>query len=218
MTPRIKICCIRDEAERALAVRAGADALGFVGPMPSGPGVLAMERITPLVEGVPPGVSAFLLTAEIEPGAIIAAARQSRCPVIQLVDAVEPEAIEAVRRALPGRRLVQVVHVRGPDDVQVARRAAPRVHAILLDSGDPDAAVKRLGGTGRTHDWALSRAIVEAVDRPVFLAGGLTPENIGHAIARVRPFGVDVCTGVRRGGRLDADRLARFVAAARRAS
>lgn len=215
MAPRIKICCIRDDAERALAVRLGADALGFVGPMPSGPGVLDPAAIPPLVARVPPGISPFLLTAEVEAEAIAAAAEHSRCAVVQLVDAVTPAALDDLRRRLPGRRLVQVIHVRRSADVDEAKRIAPHVHGLLLDSGDPDAPVKTLGGTGRTHDWALSRAIVEAVDVPVFLAGGLNPENVARAVATVRPFGLDVCTGVRVDGRLDPDRLARFVAAAR---
>ena len=79
---------------------------------------------------------------------------------------------------------------------------AARVDALLLDSGRPDAQVKTLGGTGLTHDWALSAEIVAQVDRPVFLAGGLRESNVAEAIAQVKPFGVDLCSGVRtEGGR-----------------
>ena len=111
-----------------------------------------------------------------------------------------------------------MVHVTGPEAVATARAAAPAVDALLLDSGNPSLPVKELGGTGRTHDWDVSRRIREAVDVPVWLAGGLTPGNVARAIETVRPFGVDVCGGVRTDGRLDESKLARFVAVARGAS
>jgi phosphoribosylanthranilate isomerase len=91
---------------------------------------------------------------------------------------------------------------------------APHVNAILLDSGNPSAAVKELGGTGRVHDWELSRRIREAVDVPVYLAGGLRPENVAEAVARVGPFGLDVCSGVRSDGRLDRDKVEGLIRAA----
>ena len=87
---------------------------------------------------------------------------------------------------------------------------APAVDGILLDSGNPSLPVKELGGKGRTHDWRLSRRIREAVDVPVFLAGGLHAGNVAEAIDRVGPFGVDVCSGVRTNGRLDEEKLAEF--------
>jgi phosphoribosylanthranilate isomerase len=111
-----------------------------------------------------------------------------------------------------------VVHVRGPESVDEAVAVAPWVDAILLDSGDPTAAIQELGGTGRVHDWAISRRIrdaVAALDRPLFLAGGLRAENVGRALATVDPYGLDLCSHVRRDGRLDAERLAAFVAAVR---
>jgi len=132
---------------------------------------------------------------------------------VQLVDAVAPRAYDALRKAAPQLKIVQVIHVTGRDSVNEAKACAPHVDALLLDSGRPDAAVKELGGTGRVHDWALSRRIVEAVARPVFLAGGLTPDNVAAAVGRVRPFGVDLCTGVRSSGHLDAARLAAFFGA-----
>ena len=94
---------------------------------------------------------------------------------------------------------------------------APFVDAFLLDSGKPGAAIPTLGGTGDVHDWDISAAFVAASPRPVFLAGGLTAANVGAAIARVRPFGVDLCSGVRTDDRLDAAKLAAFVGAVRQA-
>lgn len=100
-----------------------------------------------------------------------------------------------------------MIHVTGPESVDAA------VDAILLDSGNPGLAVKELGGTGRTHDWGLSRQIRDAVARPVYLAGGLSPANVERAVRTVRPYGVDVCSGVRSDGALEAKKLADFVTA-----
>lgn len=211
--PRTKVCCIASVDEAWTAIRAGASALGLVSAMPSGPGVIGDELIAEIAARVPPGVATFLLTSAQDPGRIVSQQRSARVNTLQLVDAVASDALRELRAELPGVALVQVIHVRGPESVDEAREVAPLVHAILLDSGNPAAAVKELGGTGRVHDWELSRRIREAVDVPVYLAGGLSPENVAEAVARVGPFGLDVCSGVRTDGRLDPDKLARFVAA-----
>ena len=78
---------------------------------------------------------------------------------------------------------------------------------ILLDSGNQKLKIKELGGTGRTHDWTISKKIVETVDVPVFLAGGLNPDNIKEAAEFVKPFGIDLCSGVRTNGKLDEHKL-----------
>lgn len=208
---RIKICCIQSVAEARLAISQGADALGLVGAMPSGPGPIEDATIAAIARAVPPPVTTFLLTSETEAGAIIDHARRTRTGALQLVDRVEPGVYPALRAALPGVKLAQVVHVRGPESVDEASVVAGRVDALLLDSGRLDRQVKELGGTGRIHDWSFSRRIVETVSCPVFLAGGLKPGNVGLAIRTVRPFGIDVCTGVRTDGRLDGAKLAAFV-------
>ena len=208
---RIKICCIGSIEEAALAIAHGADALGLVGPMPSGPGVIDDDLIADIVDTVPPPVSTFLLTSETTSDGIVHHARRCRADTIQLVDQVEPDAYPIIRAALPSRRLVQVIHVEGEETIGVAKEAAELADALLLDSGRPSADAKELGGTGRTHDWEISRAIVEACPCPVFLAGGLTPGNVGEAIREVRPFGVDLCSGVRSDERLDAAKLKMFV-------
>jgi len=87
----------------------------------------------------------------------------------------------------------------------------PYVDAILLDSGNPSLPVKVLGGTGKTHDWSLSKEIVDRCGKPVFLAGGLKAENVREAIERVRPYAVDICSGVRTNGLLDEKKLAPFM-------
>jgi phosphoribosylanthranilate isomerase len=211
---RIKICCIQSEGEARLAIAAGADALGLVGTMPSGPGPIDDELIAAIAARVPPPVATFLLTSETEAEAIIAHARRCRTNTLQLVDRVAEEVYPLLRLALPGIKLVQVIHVAGEESVAEAVAAAAHADALLLDSGQPHAAIKVLGGTGRVHDWALSRRIVEAAPCPVILAGGLRADNVGRAIAAVRPFGVDLCTGVRRADySLDPAKLTPFVAA-----
>ncbi len=213
---RVKICCISSIDEARVAVAAGADALGLVPAMPSGPGVIEEALIAEIAAHVPPPVATFLLTSSQDPGAIIAQQQRGRASTLQLVDRQEPATYARLREALPGLRLVQVIHVAGEASVDEAATAAPHVDALLLDSGNPTLEVKELGGTGRVHDWALSRQICEHVAPvPVFLAGGLTPANVAGAVRQVRPFGVDVCSGVRTDGRLDEAKLRRFVQAAR---
>lgn len=212
--PRIKICCIRDEAEAALAIAHGVHALGLVSAMPSGPGVIDDAQIAAIAATVPPPVATFLLTALTDADAIIRQQHRCRCNTIQLVDAVPAGTHARLREALPGIALVQVIHVVDRGSVDKAVALAHEVDALLLDSGNPTLAVKELGGTGRVHDWALSRAIVERSSRPVFLAGGLRPDNVAEAVRTVQPFGLDLCNGVRVDGRLDTARLAAFVAAA----
>lgn len=214
MRLRVKICCIGSVAEARLAVEHGADALGFVSAMLTGPGVIADELIREIAAQVPPPVSTFLLTSRIDPAALAEQARFCRPSALQLVDRIEPAAYPWLRRELPGIRLVQVIHVTGPEVLADAIEAARHADALLLDSGNPKAALPELGGTGRVHDWTVSRRIVEASPVPVFLAGGLKPDNLGAAVRTVRPFALDVCTGVRIDGRLDAAKLDAFLAAA----
>ena len=211
--PRVKICCIMSIAEARLAMSAGASALGLVGQMPSGPGVVDDVLIAEIAAIVPPPVATFLLTSETRADAIVDHVRRCGTNTVQLVDRVEEGAHAAIRRALPQVKVVQVLHVADADVIDEARSLAGAVDAFLLDSGNPKLAVKELGGTGRVHDWDLSRRIVETVDRPVFLAGGLRADNVGEAVVSVRPFGVDLCSSVRSQGRLDGDKLAAFFAA-----
>ena len=211
--PRVKICCISSVAEARLAVAHGAGALGLVSSMPSGPGPIPEARIAEIAATVPPGIASFLLTSRTDADAIVTQQRRCRVNTIQLCDALDDDAYGGLRAELPGIALVQVVHVTGEDALDQARAVAPRVDGILLDSGDPSLPVKELGGTGRVHDWAISRRIVEAVDVPVYLAGGLDAGNVAEAIRRVRPFAVDLCSGVRTDGDLDEEKLGAFFAA-----
>ncbi|PCD04780.1 N-(5'-phosphoribosyl)anthranilate isomerase [Sphingomonas spermidinifaciens] len=215
MRTRIKICCIASLDEARIAVGAGADALGLVARMPSGPGPIPDSIIASVTAVVPPPVATFLLTSETLADAISAHVRATRPTAVQIVSHIDPAQSEKLARLEPHLRRVQVIHVEGPDALDLIPAYAPHVHAFLLDSGRPNAAIAELGGTGRAHDWSVSAAIVRATDRPVFLAGGLSAANVADAIRRVRPFGLDLCSGVRNDGRLDPGKLAAFMRAAR---
>lgn len=208
--PRVKICCIASEAEVDLAVGAGASALGLVSWMPSGPGVLSDAQVRRLAGYAPPGVATFLLTCRQDAAGIIAHQRSTGASTLQLVDRLETGTHAEIREALPGIKLVQVVHVLDEASVDEALALAPQVDALLLDSGNPSLAVKELGGTGRRHDWSLSRRIREQAGVPVFLAGGLGPDLVCRAVEAVEPFGLDVCSGLRTHGTLDPAKVEAF--------
>lgn len=194
--------------EARLAILCGADALGLVARMPSGPGPIADDLIAEIAASVPPPIATFLLTSEVDADAVVEHVLRTRVNTVQLVDdTTTPEVYAALRAEVPGVRIVQVVHVRERASVDLALSVASRVDALLLDSGNPVAAIRELGGTGRTHDWRLSREIVDRSPIPVFLAGGITPSNVAEAIAQVRPFGIDLCSGVRTNGKLDQRKL-----------
>lgn len=205
--PRVKICCIASVAEAEIAIRHGAAALGLVSRMPSGPGVISDEQIAEIASRLPPPIASFLLTCEQDVDNIIAQQKRCRTNTLQLVDSLTRGTHSDLRRALPGIAIVQVIHVVSPESVDEASAIASQVDAILLDSGNPAPQIKELGGTGRRHDWSLSRQIREQVSVPIFLAGGLNPGNARQAIEEVGPFGLDVCTGVRTDGRLDEGKL-----------
>jgi phosphoribosylanthranilate isomerase len=208
--PRIKICCIANEREAFDAIEAGASALGLVGKMPSGPGVISDEEIFAIAQIVPPPIATFLLTSETNSKDIIEHYRKAQTTAIQIVDELTEKDYDEIRRALPNVKIVQVIHVVDEKSVDEAIELAESVDAILLDSGNPNLQIKELGGTGRRHDWKLSRKIVESIEKPVFLAGGLSSDNVREAIETVQPFGLDVCSGVRTNGKLNKRKLERF--------
>ena len=193
-----------------MAIEAGASAVGLVSAMPSGPGPIPEELIAKIAATIPPGVSSFLLTCLQDATSIIDQQRRLRVNTIQICDRLTEGSYHDLRESLPGVSLVQVVHVTGPEAVEEAIAVAPHVDAILLDSGNQSLAIKELGGTGRTHDWTLSRKIREAIEAPLFLAGGLNPANVAAAIREVQPFGIDVCSGLRTNGHLDREKLNQF--------
>jgi phosphoribosylanthranilate isomerase len=201
----------KHEADQA--VKYGADAIGLVGAMPSGPGVIDDVLIADIAKSVPPPIATFLLTSEQSIHNIIAHIKRTGTNTVQLVDELAEGSYIEIKHALPSLKVVQVIHVRDEISLEQAIAVAPLVDALLLDSGNPSAVVKILGGTGKTHNWEISREIVKAVDIPVFLAGGLHAENVQEAINAVKPFGVDVCSGVRTNGELDLLKLKLFIEA-----
>ena len=209
--PIVKICCIASVEEAQAAVRAGASVLGLVSQMPSGPGVISDEMVARIAAATPPPTDTFLLTSRTSAEAIAAQHAAAGTTALQLVDHVPQAELQRLRTLCPGVKLVQVIHVLGPASIDDALAAAPHVDALLLDSGNPTLAVKELGGTGRTHDWATSRRIHDAVwPLPLFLAGGLRADNVAEAIATVQPHGLDLCSSVRTEGRLDTAKLHAF--------
>jgi len=207
---RVKICCISSIHEAQTAIKHGASALGLVGNMPSGPGIITDDLIHEIAREVPPPISTFLLTSETKSEAVINHYRKVHTSTIQIVDALDNREYHKIKAELPGVKLVQVIHVIDESSVNEAIEIAEMVDAILLDSGNPNLSVKELGGTGRTHNWELSRKIRESIKVPIFLAGGLNQDNVKRAIEVVEPYGVDLCSGVRTNGNLDEIKLEAF--------
>jgi phosphoribosylanthranilate isomerase len=208
---RVKICCISSVEEARTAIEGGADAIGLVSSMPSGPGVISEDLIRTIARTVPAPVATFLLTCHQRVADIVA--QQQRCGTntVQLCDRLVEGSYAELHAAMPGVSIVQVIHVNGPESVQEAIDIAPDVDALLLDSGNQKLATKELGGTGRTHDWRLSGEICRTARTRVFLAGGLRAENVRDALVQVEPWGVDLCSGVRTDGRLDQSMLEAFM-------
>jgi phosphoribosylanthranilate isomerase len=213
---RVKVCCIASKAEADLAVFAGADAVGLVGAMPSGPGPIPDDDIAAIAAATPPPVATFLLTSETLAKHISAHVKATRPTCVQIVAHIALEEARALAELEPRISRLQVIHVEDDDALDLIDVYSPFVDAFLLDSGRPSAPVAELGGTGRVHDWKISAEFVRRSRRPVFLAGGLTPANVGEAIATVRPYGLDLCSGLRTNGALDRQKLFAFMDAVRR--
>lgn len=210
MIPRVKICCISSPLEAKQAINYGASALGLVAKMPSGPGPISDELINEIVRTIPPPIASFLLTSRTDSLEIIEHQKLVHSNVIQIVDALKSGSFEDFKREIPAIKIVQVIHVIDEKTLDEALEISEKVDALLLDSGNPNLVVKELGGTGRVHNWAISRKIVEQSKVPVFLAGGLKAENVRAAIDAVQPYGLDLCSGVRTDSKLDPYKLEAF--------
>jgi len=207
---KVKICCIQSIEEAKLAIKCGASALGLVSEMPSGPGVISEDLIVEIAKQVPADISTFLLTSKTDADEIISQHKKCSTSHLQLVDKVDIDVYKKLRDELPEVKIVQVIHVADEKSVDDAVSVSGFVDIIILDSGNQKLAVKELGGTGRTHNWSISKEIVEIVNVPVFLAGGINPLNVSTAINEVKPYGIDLCSGVRINGKLDEDLLKKF--------
>jgi phosphoribosylanthranilate isomerase len=207
---KVKICCIQSPEEANLAIKYGASAVGLVSEMPSGPGVISEELITEIASKVSSNIKTFLLTSKLTAEEIILQLKKCKTTTVQLVDSVDLKVYEMLRKELPEVSIVQVIHVTGEESISEAKKVEKYVDAILLDSGNQTKEVKELGGTGRIHNWEISKQIVEQLKVPVYLAGGLNAENIKDAVQFVKPYGVDLCSGVRTNKMLDEEKLRIF--------
>lgn len=213
--PKVKVCCIASIEEARLAIDYGATSIGLVGPMPSGPGVISEDLIKSIAENIPSSISSFLLTSETSVSNIVAQHNRVNTNTIQLVDKLREGTYQNLRASLNNVDIVQVIHVLDEQSIDEAKQVSEFVDYILLDSGNPNLAIKEFGGTGRVHDWDVSKAIVEQVNTPVYLAGGLNSGNVKEAIEYVNPYGVDLCSGVRTNNKLDLQKLKTFFKAVR---
>ncbi|HCY13613.1 MAG TPA: N-(5'-phosphoribosyl)anthranilate isomerase [Gammaproteobacteria bacterium] len=214
---RVKVCCMASAAEARLAAGLGADALGLVGQMPSGPGVIGLAAAARIARAVPAGVDTFLLTSATGAQEIMQDLAVCPASAVQIVRHIDPDEYPALIEKVPQVRRVQVVHIEDEGALDLVARYEPLVDVFLLDSGKTSGPGQQFGGTGATHDWAISRRFVEGTDVPVYLAGGLNSTNVFEAITKVRPYGVDLCTGVRTDDRLDSSKLEAFMSEVRRA-
>jgi phosphoribosylanthranilate isomerase len=191
---RVKICGIKSIDEAWMAVDAGADAFGLiVGATHKTEDVLKPETAHYILKEAPPYISSVLVTHLTTAKEILAIYTKVPACHIQLQDNISIDEIDKLRKNLKHVKLIKAIHVVRKDAVDAAKYFAPNVDALLLDSKTRF----RIGGTGKVHDWNISRDIVESIEIPIILAGGLTPENVVEAIKKVRPFGVDVNTGVK---------------------
>ncbi|MBO6795783.1 phosphoribosylanthranilate isomerase [Maricaulis sp.] len=212
---RLKVCCIKSVGEARMAVAAGADILGLVGPMPSGPGTITYAQARSIAAELPDTVEPWLLTSETTATTLAAAAEESGVSNLQIVRHLDPDELERLRSSRPELKLVQVIHVEDEGALGLISRYERHIDAFLLDSGKPSAAIETLGGTGDVHDWSISARFVAATNKPVMLAGGLKAGNVLDAVRRVRPYGVDLCSSLRQEDALDAELLQEFVQALR---
>ena len=208
--PKVKICGIQSIEEAKLAIKYGGSAIGLVSEMPSGPGVISEDLIEEIAAAVPSTIDSFLLTSKTDADSIIAQHNKCKTTTLQIVDSVNIDVYDKLRKELPSIKLVQVIHVTDEESITEAKNVAQYVDALLLDSGNQKLKVKELGGTGRTHDWTISRKIRDTVSVPVYLAGGINAMNVLDAVKKVKPFGVDLCSGVRENGKLNEKRLEEF--------
>jgi phosphoribosylanthranilate isomerase len=212
---RIKICCIANIKEARLALSAGADALGLVSEMPSGPGVISEKDIKSVIHQLGPFITSVLLTSKRTAKEIADQVDFCRPRAVQLCESLDIAELQKLKDMVSGVALIHVIHVNARESLAEAKTYEPYVHAFLLDTGQRSGPLKQLGGTGKTHDWSISAKIVKRVNVPVILAGGLNTQNVNRAIENVKPYAVDVCSGVRTGDRLDPRKLSEFISVTR---
>lgn len=208
---KVKICCIQSIEEAQMAIDNGVYAIGLVSQMPSGPGIISEEKIRKITKWAPDDIKTVMLTSLQNANDLVTQIDYCKPDIVQLVDSQNAETYDTLHRILPDLEIIQVIHVVDENSIFEAIDVAQFVDFILLDSGSPNLQIKVLGGTGKTHNWEYSKKINKNVDIPVFLAGGLKPENVTEAVKTVKPFGVDVCSQLRNDGNLDESKLKIFM-------
>lgn len=213
MKTKIKICCIASIEEANIAINEGADALGLVGHMPSGPGTISDSKIKAIASAVSSLTDTFMLTSGETAEAISAHINRTQTTTVQIVRHIRQKESQKLSRLHPDIKRIQVIHMEDETALDLVQYYAPFVDGFLLDSGRPGASIPEFGGTSRTHDWSISCQFVDKSPLPVYLAGGLNSDNVHGAIKMVRPYGVDLCSGVRTDGKLDKKKLRQFIKA-----
>jgi phosphoribosylanthranilate isomerase len=202
--------------EVQLAIRAGADAVGFVCATPTSVRTIDKQRVALITPLIPPPIESFLLTSELTASSIAKNVQLTGASTVQILSHISLTESKQLSELIPTIKRVQVIHVESEVTLELIDKYSPYVHSFLLDSGRPNLKTPEYGGTGRTQNWSISAEFVKKCPLPVYLAGGLTTENVSEAIRLVRPFGVDLCSGVRTNSRLDPGKLKAFIAEVRR--
>lgn len=210
----VKICGIRSIGDALAAAAAGADILGFHVELIGARTPLESENAGKIIAKLPAGVSSVMVTSITETDELIKLARATGATILQLYGDATPETILEVKKALPVQ-IWKVLNLSDEGSIAEAKKYEGSADAIALDTLNKQTGV--LGGTGKTHDWNISRKIVESISIPVILAGGLNPENVAEAIKIVQPYGVDVNSGVSNpDGTKDIEKVKLFVEQARK--
>lgn len=208
---RVKVSCVRSPEEARRAVSFGAAAIGVASHVPFTSAGLSDEEITAIASAVEPEVGTFLLTDLEDPAAIAEQAVRCGVNTVQLWSELSAAAYVEIRRSAPDLSIAQTIHVVDEGAIEKARELAGVADALVLGSTNPEPPFRWDSPHGRTHDWQISRRIAESAMIPVILSGGLTHLNVADAVRAVRPYGVEVCSGVRRDGALDTSMLVQFL-------
>ena len=213
----VKICGIRRQADALLAAELGADAIGLlVGQKHNSPDFVSATVARDIFRALPPSVDAVLVTHVEDVDELERLLQESEITTVQLHSEIAPSSVERLRHRLPHPKIFKSVNIISADSVAYPETFEQLVDGFVLDS--INVATGQVGGTGKTHDWSVSREIVMRYpDVPIILAGGLNSENVRSAIERVRPFGVDVNSGTKAAdGFKDPRKMEAFINQAKR--
>ena len=193
----VKICGVRRQEDALLAAELGADAIGLlVGQKHTSPDFIFTTVAKDIARALPPSVEAVLVTHVEDLDELERLLQQSEIRTIQLHSEIAPSSVERLRGRLPHLKIFKSINIISADSVAYPEAFEKLVGGFVLDS--INVATGQLGGTGKTHDWSVSRQIVmRYLEIPIILAGGLNSENVRSAIEYVHPFGVDVNSGTK---------------------